>query len=90
MVVLEAALLVEAGWKPLVDEVWVTIAPEVTVIKRLRGRTGLSEEESLARIRSQLRNEDRVKHAYLVIDTNCTLDELKAKVKELWRRLDSS
>jgi len=87
VVVLEAPLLVEAGWTSLVDEVWVTIASESTVLGRIKGRTGLSERESLARIRSQLSSEERVKHADVVINTDCTLDELKARVGELWRRL---
>jgi dephospho-CoA kinase len=84
VVVLEAPLLVEAGWTSLADEVWVTVAPEGTVLKRLRERTGMTEEEALARIRSQLSSEERRKHADVVIDTDCTLQELKARVKELW------
>jgi len=84
VVVLEAALLLEADWTPQVDEVWVTVAPESTVLKRLMERTGLSEQQSLARIHSQLPAEERLKHADVVIDTDCSLDELKAKVKELW------
>ncbi len=86
--VLEAPVLLEAGWVPLVDEVWVTVAPEATVLKRLRKRTGLSQDESLARIHSQLRPEERAKHANVVIDTDCTLDEVKARVNGLWQRLN--
>ena len=84
VVVLEAALLLEADWTPQVDEVWVTVAPEATVLKRLMERTELSEQQSLARIRSQLPAEERLKHADVVIDTDCSLDELKAKVEDLW------
>ncbi|MFQ6121597.1 MAG: dephospho-CoA kinase [Dehalococcoidales bacterium] len=87
VVVLEAPLLLEAGWTSLADEVWVTAASENTVLKRLRERTRLSEEESLARIRSQLPTEERVRHADVVIDTDCSLTELKAKVKKLWQGL---
>ncbi len=87
VVVLEAPLLVEANWTPLVDEVWVTVAPKATVLKRLEEKAGLSEQESLARIRSQLSSEERVKHADVVIDTDCSLNEVKAKVEELWERL---
>ncbi len=90
VVVLEAPLLLEAGWTSLVDEVWVTTASEATVLKRLRERTGLSEEESLARIRSQLPTEKRVKHADVVINADCSLEELKAKVKELWQELQAN
>ena len=90
VVVFEAPLLIEAieaGWTLLVDEVWVTIAPESTVLRRLEERVGLSKQQSLARIRSQLSSEERVRHADVVIDTDCSLGELKAKVKELWERL---
>ena len=96
VVVLEAPLLIEvplsmkAGEPSLsdeVDEVWVTVAPESVVLKRLKEKSGMPEEQALARIRSQLPSEERVKQADVVIDTDCSLDELKAKVKELWRKL---
>ncbi|MFQ5925763.1 MAG: dephospho-CoA kinase [Dehalococcoidia bacterium] len=87
VVVLEAPLLLEAGWTSLADEVWVTTAAEATVLKRLKKRTGLSEPESLARIRSQLPTEKRIRHANVVIDTDCDLDELRSKVRERWQKL---
>ena len=85
--VLEAPLLIEAGWTSLVDEVWVTVAAESTVLKRLKEKPGLSEEESLARIRCQLPSEERVKHADVIIDTDCSLDKLRMRVRELWQGL---
>jgi dephospho-CoA kinase len=94
VVVLEMPLLVEvplsmkAGQPTLtdeVDEVWVTVAPEAVVLKRLEEKTGHPEAHSKARIRSQLPSKERLKHADVVIDTDCSLDELKAKVKKLWQ-----
>jgi dephospho-CoA kinase len=90
VVVLEAPLLVEAGWTSLVDEVWVTTASEAAVLWRLKERVGLSESESRARIGTQLPPEEKIKQADVVIDTDCDLDELKARVKELWQRLQAS
>jgi len=87
VVVLEAPLLLEAVWTSLVDEVWVTVAPQSTVLRRLREKVGLSEPESLARIRSQLPSEERVRHADVIIDTDCDLGELKRKVRGLWQKL---
>jgi len=98
VVVLEAPLLIEvpllmrAGQPSLsdeVDEVWVTVAPESVVLKRLKEKSGLSEPESLARIRSQLPSEEKVKQADVVIDTDCSLAELRAKVRKLWEKLDT-
>lgn len=87
VVVLEAAAMLEAGRAAQADEIWVTIAPEATVLNRLSERSGYSEGESRARIRSQLPNEERIKHADVVIDTDCSLDELKARVEREWERL---
>jgi len=87
VVVLEAAVLLEAGWTPLVDEVWVTVASEPTVVRRVRERTGLSEEQIRSRIHSQLSNEERTKEASVVINNDGSLDELRAKVEGLWEGL---
>ena len=87
VVVLEAAAMLEAGRAAQADEIWVTIAPETTVLHRLSERSGYSEKESRARIRSQLANEERIEQANVVIDTDCSLDELKARVEAEWRKL---
>ncbi len=84
VVVLEAPLLIEASWTLLVDEVWVTVAPEETVIKRLHD-LGLSRSEALARIRSQMPSEKRIEHADVIIDTTGILEEVRARVKDLWK-----
>ncbi len=86
VVVIDAPLLIEAGWASLVGRVWVTVAPEATILKRLKGM-GLSPAESGARIRSQLSSQGRVKHAGTVINTDLPLDELRARVTKLWREL---
>jgi len=87
IVVFEIPLLLETGGASLVGEVWVTVASESTVLRRLEERSELSRQQSLARMRSQMSNEERVKHADAVINNDGSLDELKAKVKELWQKL---
>ena len=87
VIVLEAPLLLEAGWTSLVDEVWVTVATEPTVLSRLQERVGLSKKESLARIRSQLSSEERINRADVIINTDCSLDEVKTRVRELWEKI---
>jgi len=90
VVVLEAPLLLEAAKPSLadeVDEVWVTVAPESTVLRRVKEKFRLSEAEILARVHSQLPSEERLKQADVVIDTDCALTELKEKVRALWRKL---
>lgn len=86
VVVLEAAILIEAGWLPLVDQVWVISVAEETAIQRLTRRNGMNEEQARARIHSQLSNEERAKYADVIIDTNCSLDEVKCRVRDLWEQ----
>ncbi|MDH5695427.1 MAG: dephospho-CoA kinase [Dehalococcoidia bacterium] len=94
--ILEAPLLIDvplsmkAGEPSLldeVDEVWVTVAAESMVLRRLKEKLGLSEQESLARIRSQLSPEARLKHADVVINNDGDLSQLKQKVRDLWQKL---
>ncbi len=87
IVVLEAAILIEANWTPLADEVWVTVASEPVVVARVKERTGLPEEQIRSRIRSQLSNEERIRHADAVISNDGSLDELRAAVAGLWQKL---
>jgi dephospho-CoA kinase len=87
VVVIEAAAMLESRRGFHVDEVWVTIAPEAVVLSRLKTRSGYSEKESLARIRSQMKNVARIKRADVVIDTDCSLKELKIRVKVEWDKL---
>jgi dephospho-CoA kinase len=87
VVVLEAAAMLEAERAWQADELWVTVAPEAVVLRRLAIRTEYSEEELKARIRAQLSNEERMKHADVVIDTDCSLNELKERVVVEWRKL---
>lgn len=86
-VVLEAAVLIEAGWQDLVDEVWVAeVEPEIA-IRRLASRNGLTREQAEARLRAQLSNEERRRHADVVIENNGTLEDLRRRVDEAWARL---
>jgi dephospho-CoA kinase len=85
VVVLEAALLIEADWLSLIDEVWVTMAPKEIVLKRFMERTDLSADECEARTSCQLPAEERLKYADVVIDTDTSRNELKKKVEKLWQ-----
>jgi len=87
--VLEAALLIEAGWTPLVDQVWLTVAPDHAIVNRLKNQRGLAEAQILARLHSQMPSEDKIKRADAVIDTDCPIDDLRAKVTQLWQNLQT-
>ena len=85
-IVLEAAVLVEAGWDTLVDEVWVTHAPRNLVRQRLKLRDGLTTEEIDRRIDAQIPFEERLKEGYIPIENASTPEALRDRVTTLWRR----
>jgi dephospho-CoA kinase len=88
VIVVDAAILFEANWTPLVEKVWVVVADEVNVVKRAVARTGLPEEQIRSRMRSQMSNEERIQRADMVIRNDGNMDDLRAKVKELWKKLE--
>ncbi len=85
VVVVDAPLLVEAGWAARCDEVWVTVAPRATVLRRVRARTGLTDSAVRARIKMQITSRERRKTADVVIDTDCALADLERRVAALYR-----
>jgi phosphopantetheine adenylyltransferase/dephospho-CoA kinase len=86
---LEAAVLIEADWLDLVDEVWVTVVDPLVARERLMQRNGWSAEEADARINSQLTNQERLAHAGVVIENDGSLAELERAVEEAWAALQA-
>lgn len=83
-IIVEAAILIEANWQPLFDEIWLVRATRQAVIDRIERQRGLKPAETEARIRAQLSDDERAKHASLVIDNNGSLDELREVLGQVW------
>jgi len=84
--VVEAALLFEAGWDSLVEEVWVTDSSEDLVIQRLSERNGLTQEEARKRISSQMDRSERLSRTDLVIDNSGDIAAMESTIDEMWER----
>ncbi len=87
LAVLEAAVLLEAGWEDLCDEVWVVVVEADQAVARLAQRNGLDEAAARARIASQLSNEERIARAGIVIENNSTLEALETGIAGAWDEL---
>lgn len=86
-IVVEAAILIEANWVPLVDEVWLVVTNKNAVIERVAAQRGMSAKDIEARLASQLADAERRKHANLIIDNAGSLEDLKKKVQDAWMRI---
>jgi dephospho-CoA kinase len=89
VVVVEAAVLFEAGWNDIADEIWVVVTSPHNAINRIIARNGLSQEQAQERIAAQLSNEERVARADVVITNDGTVDDLLARVDQCWAELQS-
>ena len=90
VVVVEAAVLLEAGWQALVDQLWVVVAPVEVAIARLRDDRGVPEDQARARIAAQMSNDERIARADTVIHNAAGLDALRDAVTAAWQRLGVS
>jgi len=79
-VVLEAAIMIEAGWTDLVDSVWIPVVEPSVAIERLISRNGLTREDAERRLASQMTNEERKQFAHVLLDTNKPLAEVETDV----------
>ncbi len=86
-VVVEAAILIEADWLPLTDTVWVIEANKDTAMSRMAEQRGMSAADAEARIANQLSNEERRKHAQVVIHNNGSLHALEQQIQQAWDQL---
>ncbi len=90
IIVLEAAVLFEAGWDDIGDEVWViTVDPE-TAITRTMERDGVDREAVEKRLASQLSNADRTARADRVIENNGTELDFVTSLDDAWSAFESS
>ena len=82
-VVIDAALLYQAKWDDLADEVWVVSAPPAAVLERLQKR-GLSAEDVRRRAEAQSGAEAALNRADAIIENSGSPEDLRARVQELW------
>lgn len=85
-IVVEAAVLIEAQWLPLVDEVWLVTAGKQALVDRVTRQRGLSPEDVTSRIEAQLSDAERRPYAQVIIENTGSLDELRRQVEQLWAR----
>ena len=88
LAVLEAAVLFEAGWDDIVDEVWVVVVEPDLAVQRLATRNGLDEAAARARIASQLSNAERIAKANVVIENNSDMAALEEGIQVAWEKLE--
>jgi dephospho-CoA kinase len=88
VVVLDAALLIEAGLAEGVDVVIVVHSPREIQVERLAAK-GVGQTDARNRIASQLEPEKRLARADIVIDNSGSLEDLGRQVDKIWKELQA-
>ena len=87
IIILDAALLIEAGHHNRVDKLIVVYLNKNTQIKRLRKRDSLSFADAKKRLDSQMSLDEKVNLANYVIDNGKSPDEVEKQVSQIYKKL---
>jgi dephospho-CoA kinase len=84
LIIYTIPLLVETKSPLTFDRIVTVSAPEAVRIERLINNRGMTEEDSLSRIRAQATDAQREALADTVIDSDCTLVELQSRADNVF------
>ncbi len=90
IIIINAALLIEAGAEKLVDKIIVVWTDEKTQIERLTKRDNISKEEAKKRIRAQMPLSEKLKYGDYIINNNGSPEETKKQVERIYKELIES
>ncbi len=81
-IVVDCALLIDAGLESWVDEIWLVTAAHENKKERIKMRDGIDEEHAKNRLGSQRKQDELLGYADVVIHNDASLSELKKQVGE--------
>jgi dephospho-CoA kinase len=87
MVVIDAPLLIEAGWHRWVDYLIVVRASQAQAIQRIGAKRNISRAEILRRIKAQMPITQKIRMADMVIDNREHLNATQQQVEKIVRVL---
>ncbi len=88
IVVLDAALILEAGLRGAVDVLVVVVSNDELRKQRLLRERGMSPEDIEARIAAQADQGELTKTADIVVVNDGTLDDLASEAQRVWSELE--
>lgn len=87
IVLWDVPLLIEGGMVKWVDVCILVYVPEEVQLARLMQRDGLSREDALKRIRSQMPIEEKRRYADYIIDNSGNIEMTRKQVESVWMEL---
>jgi dephospho-CoA kinase len=88
--IVESAIFYEIGKEKDISKVIVVACNPNEQINRIKKRNGWSDDQIEERLKYQIPNDIKTAKALVVIDTNCSMQELELKVERLYSFLKSN
>ncbi len=85
IVVVEAALLIEANYLDILDQLWLVWADDAVRLKRVMARDGVSREQAQARMDNQMPQAEKAKYARYILHNNSGIEDLKRELEDVWQ-----
>ncbi len=89
VVAVEAPVLIESGRGGFADQILVVDLPCELQLGRLMARGGLTRQQALSRISSQVTREERLRLADKIIDNSRTFEETEAQIADYLKEINN-
>ena len=86
-IAVEAALLIEAGYRNILDELWCVIADDEVRIKRLMESRGYSRQRAMDMMAAQRSNAEFIKECDFAVYNSGNIEETRRQIAERINRL---
>lgn len=87
--IVDAALMIESGGFKRFDKLIVVHCDPEIQLERLMARNNITRDEAARRIRAQMSQEEKKRHADYLIDTSFGFDDTRRRTEEVYRKLRS-
>ncbi|TAM43456.1 dephospho-CoA kinase [bacterium] len=87
IIILDAALIIEAGLRRKLDKLVVVTAKRGQQIKRSCSKLDINNNQAALRMKSQISQDEKSRFADFIIDNSGSINETKKQVVEIRRRL---
>ncbi|MGN0294964.1 MAG: dephospho-CoA kinase [Lachnospiraceae bacterium] len=87
LIVIESALLIEANFKPLCDEIWYVYVSTQERVKRLYEQRGYSEVKSYSIIYNQLSHEQFRRYCDRLVDNGSSREYTRRQIRDFMKEI---
>lgn len=86
VIVVEAALLIEANYLGILDQLWLVWACDSVRRRRVMARDGVDAAQAQARMDNQMPQQEKAKYAQYILHNNRGKKELRAELERVWQQ----